>query len=195
MNLIKLMRESREKLKQHWLIGAFICFIYVLLVGAPSELNTYGNLLSLLLAGPLQLGMSIYFLNIFNDKPASIENLIEGFKPLLKVLLLYFSISIVTLIGFILLVIPGVIISLGLSMSYYIFIEEPELTIEEILKKSWKLTEGYKIELFILQLRFIPWYVLGILSFFVGVFFVIPWHQLTLINYYTFLKKKLLSLS
>ncbi|MAD30231.1 MAG: hypothetical protein CMC00_04300 [Flavobacteriaceae bacterium] len=74
-------------------------------------------------------------------------------------------------------------------MSYYIFIEEPELTIEEILKKSWKLTEGYKMELFILQLRFIPWYVLGILSFFVGVFFVLPWHQLTLINYYTFLKK------
>ena len=189
MNLIELMRESREKLKQHWLIAAFICFIYVFLVGAPSELNTYGNLLSLLLAGPLQLGMSIYFLNIFYDKPASIENLIEGFKPLLKVLLLYFLISTVTLIGFMLLVIPGVIISLGLSMSYYIFIEEPELTIEEILKKSWKLTEGYKMELFILQLRFIPWYVLGILSFFVGVFFVLPWHQLTLIYYYTFLKK------
>ena len=189
MNLIELMRESREKLKQHWLIAAFICFIYAFLVGAPSELNTYGNLLSLLLAGPLQLGMSIYFLNIFYDKPASIENLIEGFKPLLKVLLLYFLISIVTLIGFILLVIPGVIISLGLSMSYYIFIEEPELTIEEILKKSWKLTDGYKMELFILQIRFIPWYVLGILSFFVGVFFVLPWHQLTLIYYYTFLKK------
>ena len=189
MNLIELMRDSREKLKQHWLIAAFICFIYAFLVGAPSELNTYGNLLSLLLAGPLQLGMSIYFINIFYDKPASIENLIEGFKPLLKVLLLYFLISIVTLIGFMLLVIPGVIISLGLSMSYYIFIEEPELTIEEILKKSWKLTEGYKMELFILQLRFIPWYVLGILSFFVGVFFVLPWHQLTLINYYTFLKK------
>ena len=189
MNLIELMRESREKLKQHWLIAAFICFIYALLVGAPSELNTYGNLLSLLLAGPLQLGMSIYFLNIFYDKPASIENLIEGFKPLLKVLLLYFLISTVTLIGFMLLVIPGVIISLGLSMSYYIFIEEPELTIEEILKKSWKLTDGYKMELFILQIRFIPWYVLGILSFFVGVFFVLPWHQLTLIYYYTFLKK------
>ena len=190
MNLIELMRESREKLKQHWLIAAFICFIYAFLVGAPSELNTYGNLLSLLLAGPLQLGMSIYFLNIFYDKPASIENLIEGFKPLLKVLLLYFLISTATLIGFMLLVIPGVIISLGLSMSYYIFIEEPELTIEEILKKSWKLTDGYKMELFILQIRFIPWYVLGILSFFVGVFFVLPWHQLTLINYYTFLKKK-----
>ena len=190
MNLIELMRESREKLKQHWLIAAFICFIYAFLVGAPSELNSYGNLLSLLLAGPLQLGMSIYFLNIFYDKPASIENLIEGFKPLLKVLSLYFLISIVTLIGFMLLVIPGIIISLGLSMSYYIFIDEPELTIEEILKKSWKLTEGNKMEIFELHLRFIPWYLLGILCLFVGIFFVIPWHQMAIVNYYNYLKAK-----
>ena len=189
MNLLDLMRESREKLKEHWLISASICFIYALLVGLPSELNTYGNFLSLLLAGPIQLGMSIYFLNIFYDKPASIENLVEGFLPLLKILLLYFVISIFTLFGFILLVIPGIIIALGLSMSYYIFIEEPELTIEENLKKSWKLTEGYKMEIFELHLRFIPWYLLGILCFFVGIFFVITWHQLALVNYYDYLKR------
>lgn len=188
MNLLDLMRESREKLNEHWLIAAFICFIYGLLVGVPSELNTYGNFLSLLLAGPLQLGMSIYFLNIHHNKPASVENLIDGFKPLLKVLLLYFVISIVTLIGLIFFVIPGIIIAIGLSMSYYIFIEEQELTIEEILKKSWKLTQGYKMEIFILHLRFIPWYLVGILCFFIGIFFIIPWHQLTLVNYYNYLK-------
>ena len=188
MNLLDLMRESREKLKEHWLIAALICFIYVLLVGLPSELNTYGNFLSFLLAGPLQLGMSVYFLNIFYDKPASIENLVEGFKPLLKVLLLYFVTSIFTLFGLIILVIPGIIIALGLSMSYYVLIEEPELSIEEILKKSWKLTEGYKTEIFVLHLRFIPWYLLGILCFFVGIFFVISWHQLALVSYYNYLK-------
>jgi len=111
MDLLNLMRESREKLKPHWLIAFFISIIYGVLVG----------------------GMSIYLLNIFYDQPASIENLIEGFKPLLKVLLLYLVISIVaTIVGFILLIIPGIIIALGLSMSYYILIENPELTIEEI---------------------------------------------------------------
>jgi len=188
MNLLDLMRESREKLNQHWLIAAFICFIYGLLLGVPSELNTYGNFLSLLLAGPLQLGMSIYFLNIYYNKPASVENLIDGFKPLLKVLLLYFAISIMTLIGLIFFVIPGITIAIGLSMSYYIFIEEQELTIEEILKKSWNLTQGYKMEILILHLRFVPWYLVGIICFFVGIFFIIPWHQLTLVNYYDYLK-------
>ena len=190
MNLLDLMRESREKLKPHWLTAVLISVIYGVLVGVPSELNAYGEILSLLLAGPLQLGISIYFLNIVYNQPATIENLIEGFKPLLRVLLVYLIISITTLFGILLLIVPGIIIALGLSMSYYILIEKPELTIEEVLKESWRLTDGYKLELIVLHLRFIPWYLLGLLCFFVGIFVVLPWHQLTLANYYKYLKEQ-----
>lgn len=190
MNLLDLMRESREKLKPHWLTAVLISVIYGVLVGVPSELNAYGEILSLLLAGPLQLGMSIYFLNIVYNQPATIENLIEGFKPLLRVLLVYLIISITTLFGILLLIVPGIIIALGLSMSYYILIEKPELTIEEVLKESWRLTDGYKLELIVLHLRFIPWYLLGLLCIFVGIFVVLPWHQLTLANYYKYLKEQ-----
>ena len=190
MNLLNLMRESRAKLSPHWVIASLVCVLYGLLVGVPSELNTYGELLSFLLAGPLQLGIAIYFLNILNDRPASIENLIEGFKPLLKVILIYIVISIATAIGIVLLIIPGIIIALGLSMTYYILVENPELLIEESLKESWRLTNGYKMELFVLHLRFIPWYLLGLLCFGIGIFVVMPWHQLTLANYYNYLKQQ-----
>jgi uncharacterized membrane protein len=190
MNLLNLMRESRAKLSPHWVIALLVCVLYGLLVGVPSGLNTYGELLSFLLAGPLQLGIAIYFLNILNDRPASIENLIEGFKPLLKVILIYIVISIATAIGIVLLIIPGIIIALGFSMTYYILVENPELSIEESLKESWRLTNGYKMELFVLHLRFIPWYLLGLLCFGIGIFVVMPWHQLTLANYYNYLKQQ-----
>ena len=190
MNLLNLMRESKSKLSPHWVIASLVCVLYGLLVGVPSGLNTYGELLSFLLAGPLQLGIAIYFLNILNDRPASIENLIEGFKPLLKVILIYIIISIVIAIGIVLLIIPGVIIALGLSMTYYILVENPELSIEESLKESWRLTNGYKMELFVLHLRFISWYLLGLLCFGIGIFVVMPWHQLTLANYYNYLKQQ-----
>ena len=190
MNLLNLMRESRAKLSPHWVIASLVCVLYGLLVGIPSGLNTYGELLSFLLAGPLQLGIAIYFLNILNDRPASIENLIEGFKPLLKVILIYIVISIATAIGIVLLIIPGIIIALGFSMTYYILVENPELSIEESLKESWRLTNGYKMELFVLHLRFIPWYLLGLLCFGIGIFVVMPWHQLTLANYYNYLKQQ-----
>lgn len=190
MELLKIMRTAREQLKPFWLMASLVCIIYGVLVGLPSELNTYGELLSFLLAGPLQLGMCIYFLNIVKQQTPSVENLIDGFKPLAKVLLAYLIITLGTLLGLILLIIPGIIISLGLSMTFYILAEYPEYSVEEALKKSWELTDGYKGELFILHLRFIPWYLLGLLFFVVGVFIVMPWHQLTIANYYNYLKQQ-----
>ena len=190
MELLELMRSSRDQLKPYWLMASLVCIIYGVLVGLPSELNTYGELLSFLLAGPLQLGMCIYFLNIVKQQTPSVEKLIDGFKPLAKVLLAYLIITIGTLLGLILLIIPGIIISLGLSMTFYILAEYPEYSVEEALKKSWELTDGYKGELFILHLRFIPWYLLGLLFFVVGVFIVMPWHQLTIANYYNYLKQQ-----
>ncbi len=188
MELLKLMRTAREQLKPFWLMASLVCIIYGVLVGLPSELNTYGELLSFLLAGPLQLGMCIYFLNIVKQQTPSIENLLEGFKPLAKVLLAYLIITIGTVLGLLLLIIPGIILALGLSMTFYLLAENPEFTVEEVLKKSWELTDGYKGELFFLHLRFIPWYFLGLLFFVVGVFLVMPWHQLTLAHYYVHLK-------
>jgi uncharacterized membrane protein len=188
MELLKLMRTAREQLKPFWLMASLVCIIYGVLVGLPSELNTYGELLSFLLAGPLQLGMCIYFLNIVKQQTPSIENLLEGFKPLAKVLLAYLIITIGTVLGLLLLIIPGIILALGLSMTFYLLAENPEFSVEEALKKSWELTDGYKGELFFLHLRFIPWYFLGLLFFVVGVFLVMPWHQLTLAHYYVHLK-------
>ncbi|MGB1633550.1 MAG: DUF975 family protein [Flavobacteriaceae bacterium] len=188
MELLKLMRTAREQLKPFWVMASLVCIIYGVLVGLPSELNTYGELLSFLLAGPLQLGMCIYFLNIVKQQAPSIENLLEGFKPLAKVLLAYLIITIGTVLGLLLLIIPGIILALGLSMTFYLLAENPEFSVEEALKKSWELTDGFKGELFFLHLRFIPWYFLGLLFFVVGVFLVMPWHQLTLAHYFMHLK-------
>ena len=188
MDLLNLMRKSREKLQPHWVFASLACVIYGLLVGVPSELNVFGELLSFLLAGPLQLGMCIYFLNILYDRLVSIGNLAEGFKPLVKVLLIYLIISVATILGLILLIIPGFIIALGFSMTFYLIAENPELSVEDALKESWALTDGYKWELFELHLRFIPWYILGVICLVVGIFVVMPWHYLTVANYYDYLK-------
>ena len=188
MELFQIMRSAREQLKPHWAMATLVCIIYGVLVGLPSELNTYGELLSILLAGPLQLGMYIYFLNIEKQQKASVENLLEGFKPLAKVLLVYLIITLGTVLGLILLIIPGIILALGLSMTFYILAEQPDYTVEEALRKSWELSDGYKWELFLLHLRFIPWYFLGFLFLVVGIFLVMPWHQLTIAKYYSYLQ-------
>ena len=86
MDLITLMQNARIKLKPFWPLSVGVCLVYGILIGGPPELNTYGELLSILLAGPLQLGLCIFFLKISNGFNPSFFDLFEGFKPLLNVL-------------------------------------------------------------------------------------------------------------
>lgn len=190
MDLVVLMQNARLQLKPFWPLSVAVCFVYGILIGVPSELNTYGELLSILLAGPLQLGLCIYFLKICNGINPSLSNLFEGFKPLLNVLLAFIIINALTLLGLFFLLVPGIIISLGFSMTYYIIAEHPEMQFNEALECSWKMMDGHKRELFSLHLRFLPWYLIGLLFFIIGVFLIIPWHNLSIASYYQAIKKK-----
>ena len=193
MDLLQLMQKARTLLAPHWVLSIGVCLVYGLAVAVPAELNSYGEMLSFLLAGPLQLGLCFFFLNLVRGEETRFELLFEGFKPLLTVLLCYAIIAALTAVGLILLIIPGIIVALGFSMTYYVIVDDPEITFQVALEQSWKLTDGYKMELLVLNLRFIPWYLLGLLCLIVGVFAVIPWHNTTLALYYEHLKEQQLS--
>jgi hypothetical protein len=61
MDLVVLMRKARIILEPYWLLSIGVCVMCGLLLGVPSELNSYGEAVSFLLAGPLQLGLCIFF--------------------------------------------------------------------------------------------------------------------------------------
>ena len=189
MDLVQLMRKARTLLEPHWILAIGVCLANAVIVAAPAELNSYGEIVSLLLAGPLQLGLCFFFLNLVKGKETRFELLFEGFKPLATVLLAYAIITTLTVVGLILLLVPGIVVALGFSMTYYIIAEDPEISFQTALEQSWKLTDGYKMELLELNLRFIPWYLLGLLCFVVGVFAVVPWHNTILALYYKYLKE------
>ena len=195
MDILQLMQKARTLLAPHWVLSIGVCLVYGLAVAVPAELNSYGEMLSFLLAGPLQLGLCFFFLNLVRGEETRFELLFEGFKPLLTVLLSYAIIATLTIVGLILLIVPGIIVALGFSMTYYVIADDPEITFQVALEQSWKLTDGYKMELLVLNLRFIPWYLLGLLCLIVGVFAVIPWHNTTLALYYEHLKEQQLSSS
>jgi uncharacterized membrane protein len=190
MDIMQLMRKARTLLEPHWILSIGVCLVCGLMVAIPSELNRYGEIVSFLLAGPLQLGLCFFFLNLIKGKETHFELLFEGFKPLVTVLLSYAIITVLTVVGLVLLVIPGIVVALGFSMTYYIIAEDPEISFQAALEQSWKLTDGYKMELLELNLRFIPWYLLGVLCLIVGVLAVIPWHNTTLALYYEDLKER-----
>ena len=194
------MRTAREKLKNNW-STAFLVGLTIMFPSFISEIlpelgivNPEGidgislQLISMLVAAPLSLGFSIYALNLFRDGSAEYNNVFDGFKSLGKALGVYFLTIISVLIGFILFIVPGIILALGLSMAYFIMIDKPELGVVDTLKESWRITKGNKTKLLGLSLRFIPWAILGILCLIVGIAFVLPWMQMSYASFYDQIK-------
>lgn len=90
-----------------------------------------------------------------------------------------------------LLVIPGIVKRYAYSMVPYIIYENPNLSPNEAIKISNKMTKGYKFELFVLNLSFIGWKILStVTGGVVGLFWANPYMGLTHAGVYDDLKWK-----
>jgi uncharacterized membrane protein len=85
-------------------------------------------------------------------------------------------------------VIPGIVKGYGYRMTQYILADSPNLSASEAIRLSDRMMQGHKMELFMLDLSFIGWYILGGLAFGVGVFLVHPYKDATEAQFYMTLR-------
>lgn len=76
-----------------------------------------------------------------------------------------------------LLVIPGIIKSYAYSMSMYLAVKDRSLSGIDAITKSKNLMNGSKGDLFLLDLSYIGWYLLSILTLGILLLWVVPRHQ------------------
>ena len=69
-------------------------------------------------------------------------------------------------------------------LAYYIGYDKPELSSKECVKRSAKLMKGNRGNYFLLQLSFIGWGILSILSIFVGMLWLIPYIAIAEVCFY-----------
>ena len=105
-----------------------------------------------------------------------VETYFDGFKHFLPTLFAFVLVGVIVFIGSILLVIPGIIAGLGLSQTYYVLQDNPDMGAEAALQESWRLTwkNGNMWKVFFMG--FLTVFVLlgGALAFGVGLFFAFP---------------------
>ena len=143
--------------------------------------------LSILLL-PVSIGMNKYHLDYVRGNKLNLGNLKDYFGNIIPLLGLYFSINILTALGTICLIIPGIIISLALNFAYYLYIDEEKGVIETI-KDSFSLMKGHKWELFVLVCSFLGWAILGAFTFGILYIWLVPYMNTTLMLYYDKLKE------
>ena len=73
---------------------------------------------------------------------------------------------------------------LSFFLAFYIMIDNPALSAGACLTRSFTLMKGNKIRLLLLNLSFAGWFVLAILSFGIGLFWLVPYYNQSMTNFY-----------
>ena len=85
--------------------------------------------------------------------------------------------------------IPGIVKWYSYSMMFYIMAEYPKIGVCKAMRISKELTRGYKGDLFVTDITFIPLFVLSLASVGIGFLWLVPYYQATHTNIYQALKQ------
>lgn len=99
-------------------------------------------------------------------------------------------IAIYTFFWSLLFVIPGIVKSASYAMTNFLLEKQPELTASEAINLSRKLMHGYKLEYLILTYSFWFWELLVSLTNGLASFYVIPYQNVTSIEFFEVLYKR-----
>ena len=104
---------------------------------------------------------------IQNDDTISFRNMFAGFSKFRNLFMTFLLYTLVILAGFILVIVPGIILLIALSPAFLLVIED-DLGPVAAIKAAWALTRGYKTKLFILGLVGLCLVIAGLLALGVG---------------------------
>ena len=131
-----------------------------------------GFLLSLVQA-TLSAGCIIYWLKLIRGQDPRFSDLFKGFRFFFPLVITTSITGLGIMLGMLLLIIPGVILSLGWFFVMYVIVDK-NIGYIDAMRASWRLTNGYKAELFILSLLITGVAILGMLACCVGLLVAIP---------------------
>ena len=152
-------------------------------------------LVSVLIIMPLGYGLTNALLSFLRSNEEGTSGLSEmwhffrrDYSRSVPALLLVMIFS--TLLGIVTLGIGAIVLSYAYSMVPYLLRDYPELSAREALRTSSQMMKGHKWDLFVLDLSFIGWILLGIMTAGIGLLWVAPYMDTTHAAFYEDLKNE-----
>ncbi len=117
----------------------------------------------------VKIGLRLYD----NEKIGSYDFLVFNTSTFFKFLLAYILYTIMVVVGFILLIVPGIYLAIKYQFFQFLIIDE-DMDVIESFKESGRITEGSKWNLFFFVLLLILIVIIGFLALIVGIFVALP---------------------
>ena len=153
--------QARASLTGNWGVAILTYLIAAVILGATG--STFVG--TILLLGPMTVGLAVVYLMIVRRRKAEIVNVFDGFKSFVNALVGGLLYTVFLCLWALLFIIPAIIKSYSYAMTFYIMADHPEMDGNTAITESRKMMNGNKWRLFCLDFSFIGWIILSILTF------------------------------
>ncbi|MBE6615658.1 MAG: DUF975 family protein [Ruminococcaceae bacterium] len=167
-------QTARERLAGCWTTAVICALVYGVICGA-LQATMVGLIL---LGGPLWFGYFSFWLAQVRGQRPGIGVLFEGLQKCFGCsIAVYLLQSIFVCLWGLLFVIPGIVKSYSYAMTPYILADHPDMDPLEVINTSREMMVGNKWRLFCLDMSFIGWSFLCLLTLGIGSFWLAPYTQ------------------
>ena len=197
MNRAELKSAAKSQIKGK--IGTLLLITLVIglisgLASALGAIPVVGIFIGLLVTFVITPAFSLSTIRIYLDVSAggtpTVNDAFSGFSDFWAAFKNTFLVGLFTTLWSLLLFIPGIVKGYSYSMSMYILAENPGKPALECISESKELTYGHKMELFLLDLSFLGWILLTVITFGIAGIWTIPYMSTTSANAYRWLKEQ-----
>lgn len=194
MRTRKEMRAEARRILANNIFSAEWLYMLLALLLAGTILSALSSVfVGIIFVGVVGIGVARATLGVVReeDKRTNFEKLFSGLTDgqLGDNIILGLLMELFIFLWSLLFIIPGIVKSYSYSMAYFIKIDNPEMSANDCITASRKMMKGHKWSLFVLDLSFIGWYILGMLALGIGVLWVDAYHNVAKAEFYEELKK------
>ena len=141
----------------------------------PAILGLFASAYMLLVMSVIAYGSDLVVLRCVRGEHADVGEMFVGFRTAyLNIVLANLLVVAIVGIGFVLLIVPGIILAIRLSFVPYLVMDkrlEPVAAVE----KSWSMTRGRAMEILLFWLLALALFIVGLLALLIGAFFAHLW--------------------
>ncbi len=176
-----------------WDFGGFDILVVLMIISAAFILIMICLAIRIFLGYPLEVGGRRYFIQsaLYADNRWCFRFAFDG-RHYIGIVASMLLKGVQNFLWFLLFIIPGIVKAYAYSMVPYILAENPRIGAKRAIMISNEMTKGYKFDMFVLDLSFLGWYILGLIAFVVGTLFVNPYYNATRAELYLVMRQSAL---
>lgn len=168
----------------------FVVFVIVFAISMIlSAIPFVGSIASTFVFGPaFALALTTIYLKVAKGEEFKIGEIFDGFYHFWGAFKITFFVGLFTFLWSLLFIIPGIIAGYSYYMAFFIYAENKEIGALEAIRQSKQMMKGHKMDAFVLELSFIGWALLCIITFGIAAIYVIPYMQTSMAKFYLAIK-------